>query len=60
LFPSGGVKVTPDHANREPGSNWQRKHAAWIGGSMFASLDTFTHVSKQQQQQYLVVGGVVM
>jgi actin-related protein len=46
LFPmSPGLKVTPDPANPEPGSNWQRKKASWIGGSMFASLDTFHQVS---------------
>jgi actin-related protein len=52
-FPTvpGGVasilKITPDPANREPGSHWQRKHAAWIGGSMFASLDTFKQVQSE-------------
>lgn len=38
------TQVTPDPASREPGSNWQRKQASWIGASMFASLDTFNQV----------------
>ena len=50
-LPSGTPhKMTPDPAAPEPGSNWQRKHASWIGGSMFASLDTFQKVQITKQE----------
>ena len=50
LKPGTHYKVTPDPSNPEPGSNWQRKHSAWIGGSMFASLDTFPKVQITKQE----------
>ena len=42
--------MVPDNKGSERGYNSQRKHAAWIGGSMFASLDTFRHVMVTKQE----------
>ncbi|KAE9255794.1 hypothetical protein PF004_g419 [Phytophthora fragariae] len=59
LQSSGGgsnvnVNVIPDPVVRERGYNSQRKIAAWVGGSMFASLDTFRdiHITKQEWEEY--------
>ncbi|CAM9852247.1 unnamed protein product, partial [Choristocarpus tenellus] len=38
------ANVIPHPTSHEPGYNAQRKHAAWIGGSIFASLSTFKQV----------------
>jgi len=38
------VNVVPDSCGNEPGYNSQRKLAAWIGGSILASLDTFSKI----------------
>lgn len=48
------LKVVPDPDVRERGYNSHRRLAAWIGGSMFASLPTFKdiHVSKQEWEEY--------
>lgn len=35
------ASVIPHPTIREPGYNYQRKYAAWIGGSMLASLSPF-------------------
>mmetsp|Transcript_20622 Transcript_20622/g.42281 ORF Transcript_20622/g.42281 Transcript_20622/m.42281 type:complete len:485 (+) Transcript_20622:44-1498(+) len=39
------IGVVPDPVNPERGYNAQRGHAAWVGGSVFGSLDTFAHVA---------------
>lgn len=44
-----GLNVVPDSTGNEPGYNSQRKMAAWIGGSILASLDTFTKISISKQ-----------
>ena len=44
------IRVIPDSFNREPGANWQRKYASWMGGSMFATLDTFNEVIVTQHE----------
>ncbi|RLN72038.1 hypothetical protein BBJ28_00026692, partial [Nothophytophthora sp. Chile5] len=51
---SGSVNVVPDPVVRERGYNSQRKIAAWVGGSMFASLSTFRdiHITKQEWEEY--------
>jgi actin-related protein len=43
-------QVVPDPQGTEPGYNSQRKHAAWIGASMFASLSTFRKVEVTKQE----------
>ena len=42
--------VVPDMHRSERGYNSQRRTAAWIGGSMFASLDTFSQVQVTKQE----------
>ena len=43
--------VVPDPQGAgERGYNSQRKHGAWIGGSMFASLSTFKCVRITKQE----------
>jgi actin-related protein len=44
------VRIVPDLQGRERGYNSQRKHAAWIGGSMFASLPTFGQIEITKQE----------
>jgi|TARA_B110000305_G_scaffold185546_1_gene206517 actin-related protein len=44
------LSVIPDSKSNEPGYNAQRKNAAWIGGSIFASLDTFSKVVVSKQE----------
>ncbi|GMI47730.1 hypothetical protein TrCOL_g6595 [Triparma columacea] len=44
-----GLNVVPDARGNEPGYNSQRKTAAWIGGSILASLDTFAKISISKQ-----------
>lgn len=48
------VCVVPDAHTRERGYNSQRKVAAWVGGSMLASLGTFRdiHITKQEWEEY--------
>lgn len=52
VAPGTPFNVVPDPqgAGGERGYNSQRKHAAWIGGSMFASLDTFKQVRITKQE----------
>jgi len=38
------VRVVPSSGYSEAGYTTQRRHAAWIGGSILASLDTFKHL----------------
>jgi len=47
------VVVMPSTAHRESGYTQQRKHAAWIGGSMFASFESFKQlrVTKQEWEE---------
>ncbi|ETK74768.1 hypothetical protein L915_18499 [Phytophthora nicotianae] len=54
VLPGGNFNVVPDPVIRERGYNSQRKIAAWVGGSMFASLDTFRdiHITKQEWEEY--------
>lgn len=51
---SKSVCIVPDAHVRERGYNSQRKIAAWVGGSMFASLSTFRdiHITKQEWEEY--------
>lgn len=39
------LQVVPHPTKPERGYNTQRGHAAWVGGSIFASLDTFDQVA---------------
>ena len=34
----------------ERGYTKQRKHAAWVGGSLFASLETFEHIKVTKRE----------
>mmetsp|Transcript_18969 Transcript_18969/g.30639 ORF Transcript_18969/g.30639 Transcript_18969/m.30639 type:complete len:91 (+) Transcript_18969:3-275(+) len=43
-------RVVPSAAGHEPGYSAQRRHAAWVGGSMFASLPTFEMVRVTKQE----------
>ena len=47
------VAVLPSTKNREPGYTSQRKVAAWIGGSIFASLETYRdlRISRQEWEE---------
>lgn len=49
-----GLCIVPDAKVRERGYNAHRKIAAWLGGSMFASLATFRdiHITKQEWEEY--------
>ena len=53
-YPEESIRVVPGPnptgTSCERGYNSQRKHAAWIGGSMFASLDTFKDVRVAKQE----------
>lgn len=44
------VKVVPSPITSERGYNSQRKHAPWIGGSLFASLESFKEVRISKQE----------
>mmetsp|Transcript_14429 Transcript_14429/g.15101 ORF Transcript_14429/g.15101 Transcript_14429/m.15101 type:complete len:391 (+) Transcript_14429:27-1199(+) len=44
------IRVIPSTANREAGYTSQRKVAAWIGGSIVASLDTFRQMKITRQE----------
>lgn len=44
------VKVVPSPITSERGYNSQRKHAPWIGGSLFASLESFREVRITKQE----------
>lgn len=48
------LRVVPDPDVRERGYNSHRRLAAWVGGSMFASLATFrdVHITKQEWEEY--------
>jgi actin len=43
------LKIVPNNKETESGYNAQRKHGAWIGGSIFASLETFRQVMVTRQ-----------
>lgn len=47
---STSMRIVPDLQGRERGYNSQRKQAAWIGGSMFASLPTFSQIQITKQE----------
>lgn len=52
-YPAESVRVVPGPnpcGTAERGYNSQRKHASWIGGSMFASLDTFKEIRVMKQE----------
>lgn len=53
LNPNANLRMVPSFTTRERGYNTQRKLAAWIGGSMFASLPTFDNlvVTKQDWEE---------
>jgi actin, other eukaryote len=51
--------VVPHPSVREPGYNGQRKYAAWIGGSILASLSTFK-LMQVSRQEYEDAGASVM
>lgn len=44
------IRVVPSSAHREAGYTSQRKIAAWIGGSIVASLDTFKQIKITRQE----------
>ncbi|KAG9409778.1 hypothetical protein AC1031_020089 [Aphanomyces cochlioides] len=44
------LRIVPDYTTRERGYNTHRKIAAWIGGSMFASLPTFQDMQITRQE----------
>ncbi|KAF0694016.1 Aste57867_15075 [Aphanomyces stellatus] len=48
------IRIVPDYNTRERGYNTHRKIAAWIGGSMFASLPTFKdiQITRQEWDEY--------
>ncbi|RQM19593.1 hypothetical protein B5M09_001953 [Aphanomyces astaci] len=48
------IRIVPDYNSRERGYNTHRKMAAWIGGSMFASLPTFKdiQITRQEWEEY--------
>ena len=53
ILPEGHLRVVPGPnptGTAERGYNSQRKFAAWIGGSMFASLETFKQVRIMKQE----------
>ncbi|KAF1330803.1 Actin-like protein, partial [Globisporangium splendens] len=51
---TSAMGIVPDPYMRERGYNAQRKIAAWVGGSMFASLSMFRdiHITKQEWEEY--------
>mmetsp|Transcript_5450 Transcript_5450/g.8979 ORF Transcript_5450/g.8979 Transcript_5450/m.8979 type:complete len:375 (-) Transcript_5450:367-1491(-) len=44
------VRVIPSSSHREAGYTSQRKTAAWIGGSIISSLDTFKQIKITRQE----------
>ncbi|OQS02610.1 actin [Thraustotheca clavata] len=48
------IRIVPDYTTRERGYNTHRKIAAWIGGSMLASLPTFKdiQITRQEWEEY--------
>lgn len=44
------VRVMPSSSHREAGYTSQRKTAAWIGGSIISSLDTFKQIKITRQE----------
>ncbi|OQR96778.1 actin-like protein [Achlya hypogyna] len=44
------IRLVPDYETRERGYNTHRRMAAWIGGSMFASLPTFKDIQITRQE----------
>lgn len=43
-------RVLPSSSNREPGYTHQRKVAAWIGGSIIGSMDTYRDMKLTKQE----------
>ena len=48
--PGTSYNVVPDNKGSERGYNSQRRTAAWIGGSIFASLETFGQMQVTKQE----------
>lgn len=50
---SAAAHVYPSAEHRESGYTQQRKHAAWVGGSIFASFESFAQlrVTKQEWEE---------
>eukprot|EP01039_Chlorochromonas_danica_P002140 gene2140-2334_t len=46
------VRVVPSSSYREPGYTLQRKHAAWIGGSLLGSFETYHTNLKITRQEW--------
>jgi actin len=46
----GPLRVVPNSNHRESGYTMQRKAAAWIGGSIVASMDTFKQIKVTRQE----------
>ena len=49
-YNSSDLRVVPNSYYRESGYTNQRKHAAWIGGSIFSSLDTYKDLKITRQE----------
>lgn len=49
-YSNNDLKVTPNSYNREAGYTSQRKYAAWIGGSIFSSLETYKELKITRQE----------
>ncbi len=47
---AGTLRVMPSSFHREPGYTNQRKYAAWQGGSIFASFDSFKKLRVTRQE----------
>lgn len=45
-----GIRVMPSAAHKESGYTYQRKHAAWIGGSIMSSLESFRDLKITRQE----------
>ena len=44
------VYVVPNSLNREAGYTKQSKYAAWIGGSIFGSMETYKDIKISRQE----------
>jgi actin len=49
---AGHIRVVPNSRYREPGYTLQRKHAAWIGGSLMSSFETYHKTLKISRQEW--------
>lgn len=45
-----GVNVVPNSVSREAGYTNQSKYAAWIGGSIIGSMDTYKDIKITRQE----------